>query len=195
MNKKNLIIVMLIGLLAGAIAGGAVALLLDGGDDNGGGTVATTATTSTGSGTSTDEVACTMEAKLCPDGSYVGRVPPDCEFAPCPELPPVVQSENIKVYAPEQGASITSPVTISGEARVFEGTVNYRILDENGTVIGEGFTTAAATDVGLFGPYTVAAVFSPPLTPVGRIEVFNYSARDGSVENLVTVRVMFTPGG
>lgn len=29
-------------------------------------------------------VACTMEAKLCPDGSAVGRVPPDCEFAPCP---------------------------------------------------------------------------------------------------------------
>lgn len=31
------------------------------------------------------EVVCTMEAKLCPDGSYVGRVPPDCDFAPCPE--------------------------------------------------------------------------------------------------------------
>lgn len=29
-------------------------------------------------------VACTLEAKLCPDGSYVGRVPPSCEFAPCP---------------------------------------------------------------------------------------------------------------
>ena len=28
--------------------------------------------------------ACTMEAKLCPDGSAVGRVGPNCEFAPCP---------------------------------------------------------------------------------------------------------------
>ena len=28
--------------------------------------------------------ACTMEAKLCPDGSAVGRVGPKCEFAPCP---------------------------------------------------------------------------------------------------------------
>jgi hypothetical protein len=27
---------------------------------------------------------CTLDAKLCPDGSYVGRVPPSCEFAPCP---------------------------------------------------------------------------------------------------------------
>ena len=28
--------------------------------------------------------ACTAEAKLCPDGSYVGRTGPNCEFAECP---------------------------------------------------------------------------------------------------------------
>jgi hypothetical protein len=28
--------------------------------------------------------ACTTEAKLCPDGSAVGRSGPNCEFAPCP---------------------------------------------------------------------------------------------------------------
>ncbi|MES2224083.1 MAG: hypothetical protein V4469_04095 [Patescibacteria group bacterium] len=31
-----------------------------------------------------DQVACTMEAKQCPDGSYIGRQGPNCEFAPCP---------------------------------------------------------------------------------------------------------------
>lgn len=30
-----------------------------------------------------EQVFCTMDAKLCPDGSYVARVPPTCEFAPC----------------------------------------------------------------------------------------------------------------
>ena len=30
------------------------------------------------------QVVCTQEAKLCPDGSYVGRVGPECEFALCP---------------------------------------------------------------------------------------------------------------
>ena len=29
-------------------------------------------------------VICTMEAKLCPDGSYVGRTGPKCEFSVCP---------------------------------------------------------------------------------------------------------------
>lgn len=32
-----------------------------------------------------DQVFCTLDAQVCPDGSYVGRVPPSCEFAPCPE--------------------------------------------------------------------------------------------------------------
>jgi hypothetical protein len=31
-----------------------------------------------------NQVACTLDAKMCPDGSAVGRVPPTCEFAPCP---------------------------------------------------------------------------------------------------------------
>jgi hypothetical protein len=30
-------------------------------------------------------VACTMEAKACPDGTYVGRDPAQgCKFKPCP---------------------------------------------------------------------------------------------------------------
>lgn len=29
-------------------------------------------------------IACTMEAKLCPDGTAVGRIGPRCEFAACP---------------------------------------------------------------------------------------------------------------
>ena len=32
-----------------------------------------------------ESVSCTMDVKQCPDGSYVGRVPPECDFAPCPE--------------------------------------------------------------------------------------------------------------
>jgi hypothetical protein len=34
-------------------------------------------------------VACTMDAKICPDGSSVGRIGPDCEFEKCPT--PTVQ--------------------------------------------------------------------------------------------------------
>jgi hypothetical protein len=34
--------------------------------------------------TDQEPVACTMDAKMCPDGSAVGRSGPNCEFAPCP---------------------------------------------------------------------------------------------------------------
>ena len=40
----------------------------------------------------TEPVGCTMEAMRCPDGSYVGRIPPDCEFAECP---PVIMPDEI----------------------------------------------------------------------------------------------------
>jgi len=33
---------------------------------------------------SQNNVVCTMDAKICPDGSSVGRTGPQCEFAPCP---------------------------------------------------------------------------------------------------------------
>jgi hypothetical protein len=31
-----------------------------------------------------EETFCTLDAKICPDGSSVGRSGPNCEFAPCP---------------------------------------------------------------------------------------------------------------
>jgi len=37
-----------------------------------------------------DEKPCTAEAKICPDGSYVGRTGSDCEFAACPSGPAVI---------------------------------------------------------------------------------------------------------
>lgn len=45
-----------------------------------------------GSGT----VACTMDAKICPDGSAVGRTGPNCEFAACPASKEVVCTEQMK---------------------------------------------------------------------------------------------------
>jgi len=38
-------------------------------------------------GVTASPVACSMIAKLCPDGSYVSRTGPNCEFAPCPDAP------------------------------------------------------------------------------------------------------------
>jgi len=47
-------------------------------------------------------VACTMEAKLCPDGSAVGRTGPNCEFAPCPTATPD-ETADWQTYTNEEG--------------------------------------------------------------------------------------------
>eukprot|EP00178_Gracilaria_changii_P015754 TRINITY_DN44255_c0_g1_i1.p1 TRINITY_DN44255_c0_g1~~TRINITY_DN44255_c0_g1_i1.p1 ORF type:complete len:226 (-),score=15.38 TRINITY_DN44255_c0_g1_i1:37-636(-) len=32
-----------------------------------------------------EAIACTEDAQVCPDGSYVGRIPPSCQFEKCPQ--------------------------------------------------------------------------------------------------------------
>lgn len=46
------------------------------------------------------QTACTLDAKVCPDGTSVGRVGPDCEFTPCPrEQTTIDPIENWKTYS------------------------------------------------------------------------------------------------
>lgn len=48
--------------------------------------------------------ACTLDAKVCPDGSAVGRVAPDCNFAACPAPNVTLDSAHI-VFALPAGYS------------------------------------------------------------------------------------------
>ncbi len=64
----------------------------------------------------TAPVACTMDAKACPDGSYVGRVAPKCEFAPClttkpTETKPVEQAvKPVETKPTETKSVVVAPV-------------------------------------------------------------------------------------
>lgn len=53
---------------------------------------------------SSRDVACTLEAKICPDGSSVGRTGPKCEFSPCPTATPDPK-ENWEISESEMNAS------------------------------------------------------------------------------------------
>ena len=50
--------------------------------------------------------ACTQEAMLCPDGSYVGRTGPNCEFAPCPTPPAGTQMEDGTIPADASSSAV-----------------------------------------------------------------------------------------
>lgn len=68
-----------------------------------------------------EQVACTLDAKICPDGSSVGRSGPNCEFAECPSLgltPEIsLGTTTGNLYSnPEYGVTFT----LKSEERVIE---------------------------------------------------------------------------
>jgi hypothetical protein len=121
-----------------------------------------------------EAVMCTMDAFQCPDGSYVGRTGPDCEFV-CPlapEIPPEQaahiesKAELIQLATPLPLAQISSPLIVSGSARgfwFFEGSFPITLTDWDGLIIAEGFATAEGewmTEE--FVPFTAALEFVSP---------------------------------
>ncbi len=67
--------------------------------------------------------ACTQEAKICPDGSAVGRTGPNCEFAECPA--PVVSNTVSFTATPQSGSA---PLTVRFSSSLTEPeryTINF----------------------------------------------------------------------
>jgi hypothetical protein len=101
-------------------------------------------------------------------------------------LPPIL------VESPLIGQTVSSPVTISGTANVFEATVSIRILDANGDELANTFTTATC-GTGCRGDYSIAVSYSIDHQQQGTIEVFESSAKDGSAINVQSIPVTLTP--
>jgi hypothetical protein len=99
----------------------------------------------------------------------------------------------IEVTEPARGATVTSPVTISGTADVFEATVSIRILDATNNTLADTFATATC-GTGCRGDYTIDVPFSVNTQQQGVIQVFEVSAKDGSMINIVRIPVTLTPG-
>ena len=98
----------------------------------------------------------------------------------------------IVVEAPAAGDTVTSPVTVSGTANVFEATVSMRILGPDNEVIAETFTTATC-GTGCRGTYSKKVPFQVVEEIEGVIEVYEASAEDGSPLHVVSVPVVLVP--
>ena len=97
----------------------------------------------------------------------------------------------IVVDSPRVGSTVTNPVSITGTANVFEATVSFQILDENGTMLTDGATTATC-GTGCRGAYTISAEYHVDHTQPGTVVVFESSAKDGSMVNVVKIPVTLT---
>jgi spore germination protein GerM len=94
----------------------------------------------------------------------------------------------IVVETPGPGDAVSSPLTISGTANVFEATVSYRIEDENGHSVADGYATATC-GTGCRGTYVVTVDYQVGHDQQGTVVVFESSAQDGSEINVVRIPV------
>ncbi len=94
----------------------------------------------------------------------------------------------IWVNEPAPGIEVSSPLTVQGSARVYEATVNLRLVDQDGEVLVDTFTTATAGGPAR-GEFETALAFPVPSTGEGRLEVFWISPKDGSEQDKVNIPV------
>ncbi len=99
----------------------------------------------------------------------------------------------IEVATPVSGDEVVSPIRISGTADVFEATVSVRVLGGDGQELAATFATATCGS-GCRGEFEVELFFFVEERQPGTVEVFEESAEDGSVINLVSVPVILVPG-
>ena len=107
-----------------------------------------------------EPIACTADAKLCPDGSAVGRTGPNCEFAPCPagnsETEETEKDDDawgtITITSPVENEEIIFPVTVAGsllghEWSTFEGEAGtVTIFDANDKAVSNSDIICLGTD-------------------------------------------------
>lgn len=98
-------------------------------------------------------------------------------------------SSNIEVMTPQKGDKVSSPFTVSGNARVFENVVSIRLSDSQGNVLYQNTANANASDVGKFGPFQAKVDYSVSFPQKGNLEVYQVSPKDGSEVDKVSVEV------
>jgi germination protein M len=95
------------------------------------------------------------------------------------------------VDTPPAGAEVSSPLRITGKAAVFEATFQYRLEAADGTVLAEGF---AMTDNGVgWGTIDSTIRYEVNARQDGTLTVWEYSARDGSIQSERTTPLTLLP--
>ena len=115
-------------------------------------------------------------------------VPNVCATNPSPVNP---ADPNIIVRSPEPGTVVTSPLRITGLARVFEAQFNVTLYGELGGVIAE--TTGMTEQGQVLSPFEVELTFAVSRGQPACLWVYDLSAKDGSRMDVVQVSIALAP--
>ena len=104
-------------------------------------------------------------------------------------VPSPVANSVIRITSPSQNQKVKTPFKIIGDTKVFENQFNYRVTDSLGRILGEGTITAKSQNLSGFAPFEVTVSSLADVKGKGNIEVFDYSPKDGSVINKLTLPI------
>jgi germination protein M len=97
----------------------------------------------------------------------------------------------IFVDDPAYGAPAATPVQVRGVAAVFEAQFNWELANWDGLIVAEG---SAMTDNGMgWGNFEFTIPFTVDQREFGSLIVFDYSAQDGTMENVREHPIWLTP--
>lgn len=98
----------------------------------------------------------------------------------------------IFVDDPAWGATVRSPMQLAGLADVFEAQFRFRLLDAAGRSLADGKLTASCGS-GCLGSYGVDVPFTVNASTAGRLQVFDLSEQDGSMQDVVDYPLILLP--
>ena len=115
--------------------------------------------------------------------------------APCPRNPGPADplDPSMIVHGPGNGETFAGAVAVSGVARAFEANVRVRILDPSGGVLADTFTTASVGGPD-FGDFAADIPVTVEEETAACVQIFEESARDGTMVNVVQTGVRLLPG-
>lgn len=106
-----------------------------------------------------EPVVCTADARLCPDGSYVGRTGPRCEFAPCPDTK--TRTVSLYYYSPSKDQDASGNVMCSNQGLVSvqrQIPVTNTPIQDTIRLLIRGELTAAERAQGITSEFPLAGV-------------------------------------
>ncbi|MEO6627895.1 MAG: Gmad2 immunoglobulin-like domain-containing protein [Aquihabitans sp.] len=98
---------------------------------------------------------------------------------------------NLQIAKPEALATVTSPLTVSGQSTAFEATIEVEVRADGQTEPVVGGNTMGGS-MGEMGPFSIGLSFLPaPTVSGGAIVVKTMSPKDGNIAEATVIRVHF----
>lgn len=140
---------------------------------------------------------CTVGREQCPEG-YACAADPSVAEGVCRVGQSVVTIVQAAEFKSADGVTsvvlpnsfLANPFYFHGTSTAFESTMSWKLVQDEGKILAQGFMMVDSPDMGIPGPFRVEAYYSGiPSSASGTLIVYEASAKDGSPIHEVKIPV------